>query len=178
MCNTCGNSTCYGNCYPSVPNQWNTCSSQPVQYCPPVPCPVPPPPFPFNGIYTQFARVLTSQLDFFGMPATKKILVAAPGAGKMIVPINIFNILKFGTTPYSDITPVTPTMLIELGAQGIISDASVLGAMADQTTFYSLGLSTYAGILDNQPLTLTTNVQSVVGNSNLYTYITYIVVSV
>jgi len=180
MCNTCGNSTCFGNCnsYPSVPNQWNTCSAPPVQYCPPAPCPVPPPPFPFDGIYTQFARVLTSQLDFFGMPLIKKTLIAAPGAGKMIVPIKIFNILDFGTTPYADITPATPNLLIELGTYGILSDSAILGAIVDQTSFYVIGAGTTTGTLDNQPLTLTTNVQSVVGNSNLYTYIIYNIVNI
>ena len=55
---------------------------------------------------------------------------------------------------------------------------AILGAILDQTSFYVIGASTTTGTLDNQPLTLTTNVQSVVGNSNLYTYIIYNIVNI
>ena len=178
MCNICGCSpTIQCGCYNSVAN---TC---PPTLCPTPACPpavAPPPPFPFDGIYVQYARVLTSQADFFNMPVTPKILLPTPGPGKMIVPIKIFNILEplAPAVPYQDILTNTPVMLINLGTFGLISDAAVLAALATQTTFYNPGIATVAGTLDNQPLTLTTNVQSVVGSSNLYSYITYITVNI
>jgi hypothetical protein len=113
------------------------------------------------------------------MPATPKTLVAAPGTGKMILPLNIFNILKVGTPviPYQDLGALTPQIFINLGSTGIASDSAILGAVADQTTFYSLYPLVAAGTLDNQPLTLTTITQPVVGSSILYSYISYTVVN-
>ena len=180
-CNSCNCNPC--NCYPSIPTQWKTCPPTYSQPCPPAACPpavTPAPPFPFDGIYTQFARVLTNQANFFGMPAVERTLVAAPGAGKMIIPIKIFNALVVDTiapVAYEDILTNTPNLAINQGTYGLITDASILSSLADQTTFYALGIGTIAGNLANQPITLTTNVQSVIGNSNLYTYIVYTTVT-
>jgi hypothetical protein len=173
MCNTCGNSTCFGNCYPSVPNQWNTCSAPPVP-CPTiVPCPCPAP----VGLNLMFARVATTNLEFFNMPMTPKTLIAAPGAGKLIVPLQVQNFLDFGTTPYQDSGVLTPNLIMSIGAQGIISDSAILGAIIDQTTQYQLPIYTTPGTLDNQPLTLSTISQPIVGDSVLYSYIIYTIVN-
>lgn len=173
-CNTCNCNPC--NCYPSIPSQWNTCPPTFTQSCPPIPCP---PVIPDPCACMQFIRVLTNQADFFAMPATVKTLIPAPGAGKMIVPINIFNILTVNNpvVPYKDILTVTPTLIISLGNYAMHSDSSILGAIASQTTFYIQSTATLAGIFDNQPLTLTTSTQSVVGDSNLYSYIFYSIVA-
>ena len=175
MCNTCGNSTCFGNCnsYPSVPNQWNTCSAPPVQYCPPAPCT----PCPTTGLNLLYARVSTINLEFFNMPVVPKILIPAPGAGKLIVPIQAWNFLKFGSTPYADGTPAIPQILMSIGSQGIITDAAILGSIVDRTTQYQLPIYTTPGTLENQPLTLTTISQPIVGDSVLYSYIIYTIVN-
>lgn len=173
MCNKCNNSSCCGNCYPAVTN---TC---PPSYCIStyVPCPTVPA-FPSNGIYTQLTQISTSNTEFYVMPGTPKTLIAAPGAGKMIVPLQVFNILRFGTTPYADLAPATPQLLMNLGTQNIITDNTILGAIADQTTMYTLPAFNYAGLLDNQALTLTTFSQPVVGDSVLYSYIIYTVITI
>jgi len=179
MCNFCQNSGC-NSCYPSVPNQWNI--GCPTMYTPiPVSsCQIPAPLFPFDGLYTQFARILTSQLDFLGMPITKKTLIPAPGVGKMIVPINIFNILSVNSpaAPYQDVGLFTPSLIISLGTHNIITDATILGGVTNQTSFYDIPSNVSLGTLDNQPLTLTTSSQPVVGNSSIYSYILYITVNI
>lgn len=177
-CNKCDCNSC--NCYSSVPNQL----CPPASCCPPVvcpsPCPVPPPvlPFPSDGVFTQFARVATTPLEFFAMPAVPKTLIAAPGVGKMIVPIQIWNILDFGTVAYQDITPATPVLNLNLGSFTVVSDATILGSLVDLTTFYASIAGSIGGNLANLPLTLTTLSQPVVGDSVLYSYIVYVTVTI
>jgi len=170
-CNTCNNNPC--NCYPSIPNQWQTCPPT-VNTCPPTACaPAACAPIGLNLLY---AGIATINLEFFNMPVVPKILIAAPGPGKLIVPISMWSFLAFGTTPYSDGVGI-PTIKMDIGSQGIITDSAILGALADQTTQYTLPIYTTPGNLANQPLTLSTISQPIVGDSVLYSYIIYTIVN-
>lgn len=172
-CNTCNCNPC--NCYPSIPSQWNTCSPT-VTTCTPVACtPVPCVP---TGLNLMYAPISTSNLELFKMPTTPKILIPAPGVGKLIVPLQIWNYLVFGTTPYADLAPAIPGLIMNLGTQNLVTDPGILGALANQTAQYQLPAYTFAGNLANQPLTLSTLTQPVVGDSVLYSYIIYTVVNI
>lgn len=171
-CNKCGQLTLC-NCYQSVPSypSFTPCPPQ-MNYCGPAPAPC-----PVTGLNLLYTGIATINLEFFNMPITPKILIPAPGVGKLIVPIQMWNYLKFGTTPYQDGALATPQILMSVGPQGIITDAAILGAPSDQTTHYQLGNYTVAGNLANQPLTLTTISQPIVGDSVLYSYIVYTIVN-
>lgn len=174
MCNNCGNISCGGcqQCFPSVPNQWPT--SCPPSPCAPIPCPCPP-----VGLNLMFARVATTNLEFFNMPTTPKILIAAPGPGKLIVPLNIWNAITVSNpaAPYADGIGV-PSLVMNLGTFGILLDSSILGAVADQTTYYAPFSGTVSNNLANQALTLSTISQPIVGDSVLYSYIIYTIVNI
>lgn len=186
MCNTCGNYSCGGcqQCYPSVPSTWPSCG--PSQ-CAPAPCCPQNPPFPFDGIYTQFTRIATTPIEFFNMPVTEKIMLPSPGSGRMIIPLHIMNILKFNTLAYTDSTPATPVLRFDLGGATIATDNQILGSTGDITHFYTLSQNVFAplvgvqcfqninGIADGGALTMNLNLPPIVGDSVLYTYITYII---
>lgn len=173
MCNKCGFTHC--NCYPSVPNynpMYQVSSCRPA-YFPSYSCSP-------SGLNLLYARVATINTEFFQMPATPKTLIGAPGAGKVIVPLQIWNIITVSNPaiPYQDALTLTPQLIMSLGTFGIVSDASILGSLADQTTYYPPFSGTVSGNLANQPLTLSTNSQPVVGDSVLYSYIVYTIVNI
>lgn len=111
------------------------------------------------------------------MPVTPKTLILAPGPGKLIVPLQMWNFLKFGTTPYTTITPTSVTLLMNLGTTNLVTDLSILGSLSDQTVYYTAFSGAVPNTLANQPLTLSTISQPVVGDSVLYSYIIYTIVS-
>lgn len=168
-CNKCNLSPC--NCYQSVP----TIPCGPQVPCTPCPSPVYSAP---SGLY--FARVATVNLEFFAMPMVPKVLIAAPGVNRVIVPLQIWNTIvpSVPPIPYQDVTPNTPQLVFSLGSFGIASDSSILGSLVDTTTYYAPFSGTLAGNLSNQPLTISTNTQSVVGDSVLYSYIVYTIVNI
>ena len=175
-CNICQKSPCCCNtCYRAVPS--SIC--QPVYNpCPPAPCPNPP--FPFNGIYTQFTRVVTTNLEFFNMPATPKTLIPAPGPGKLIVPLQIWNSITVSNPPipYATIIPSSVTLTMNLGGTNLVTDLSILGSLVDTTVYYTQFSGSVPSNLSNQPLTLSTISQPVVGDSVLYSYIIYTIISI
>lgn len=168
-CNKCNLSPC--NCYASVPTI--PCGPQIpcIQYIPQV-CPV--------SSNLLFAKVSTINLEFFAMPMVPKILVAAPGVNKQIVPLQIWNeiVPSNPAIPYQDAGTNTPTLVYSLGTFGIASDSSILGSVVDTTTHYAPFSGTLAGNLSNQPLTISTLTQPVVGDSILYSYIVYTIVNI
>jgi hypothetical protein len=111
------------------------------------------------------------------MPVVPKTLISAPGPGKLIVPIQMWNFLKFGTTPYATIIPTSVTIEMNLGTTNLVTDLSILGSIVDQTVYYPAFSGSVSGTLANQPLTLTTISQPVVGDSVLYSYIIYTIVN-
>lgn len=170
MCNKCGHLTC--NCYQSVPNYPTFTPCPPVMSCGQAP-----PPCPVTGLNLLYTGLATINLEFFNMPGVTKTLIPAPGPGKLIVPIQMWNFLKFGSTPYQDNALNIPTLLMNLGTQNIITDLTILGAGADQTSHYQLPGYTIPGSLINQPLTITTISQPIVGDSVIYSYIVYTIVN-
>jgi hypothetical protein len=137
----------------------------------------PAPPCGVKGLNMLYVGTATINLEFFNMPVVPKILIPAPGPGKVIVPLQMWNFLKFGSTPYADNAASIPNLLMSIGSTGIQTDSAILGAIADQTTYYQQPLLTVAGTLANQPLTLSTFSQPIVGDSVLYSYIIYTIVN-
>lgn len=170
-CNKCGQLSC--NCYLSVPTY------TPFTPCPPQTFCGPPPIIPCQviGLNMLYASISTTNLEFFNMPVTPKTLILAPGPGKLIVPLQMWNFLKFGTTPYTTITPTSVTLLMNLGTTNLVTDLSILGSLSDQTVYYTAFSGAVPNTLANQPLTLSTISQPVVGDSVLYSYIIYTIVS-
>lgn len=168
-CNKCNLSPC--NCYASVPNV--SCTAQ----LPCTPCVSPVYTTP-SGLY--FSRTSTVNLELFAMPIVPKILIAAPGPNRLIVPIQIWNTIipSNPAIPYQDAGANTPQLMFNLGSFAIASDSSILGALTEQTTYYTSLSGTLAGNLANQPLTISTLTQPVVGNSVLYSYIIFTIVNV
>ena len=114
------------------------------------------------------------------MPVTPKTLIGAPGPNRLIVPIQIWNTIVTSNPaiPYQDAGTNTPQLIYNLGSFGIASDSSILGSLAQTTSYYTPISGTLAGTLVNQPLTISTLTQPVVGDSVLYSYIIYTIVNV
>lgn len=168
-CNKCNHTPC--NCYASVPT---------IPCGPQIPCtPCQSPVFTLpSGLY--FSRTATINLEFFAMPVTPKILIGAPGPNRLIVPIQIWNTIipSNPPIPYTNITSASVTLVMDLGAANLVTDLSILGSPIDQTVYYPAFSGSILGTLANQPLTISTLTQSVVGDSVLYSYIIYTIVNV
>lgn len=167
-CNTCNCNPC--NCYPAVPNQWNT--NPPTVNAPCAPAACAPAACAPTGLNMLYVGIATINIEMFNFPAAPKTIIAAPGAGKLIVPISMWNCVKTNSIPISD-GAGTPTLIMNIGSQNIVTDPTILGALADETSQYVLPAYNVPGTLANQPLTLSTISQPIVGDSVLYSYIIY-----
>lgn len=169
-CNNCNCNPC--NCYASVPTI--PCGPQIpcIQYISPISCPI--------SSNLMFSRTATTNVEFFNMPATPKILISAPGSGKLIVPLQIWNSITVSTPPipYTTAVPTSVTLIMNLGATNLVTDLSILSSIIDQTVYYPAFSGSVANNLANQPLTLSTLSQPVVGSSIIYSYILYTIVNI
>jgi hypothetical protein len=100
--------------------------------------------------------------------------------GKLIVPIQIWNSIvpSNPAIPYTDVTPASVTLLMNLGSTNLVTDLGILGSLISQTAYYPAFSGNVTNTLANQPLTLTTLSQPIVGDSILYSYIIYTIVNI
>jgi hypothetical protein len=125
-----------------------------------------------------YARVATTNLEFFNMPVTPKTLIQAPGPGKAIVPLQIWTAVTVSNpaAPYSDGLG-TPSLRMDLGLLNLVTDISIMGSISNQTVYYTTFSGTVAPNSDNQALTLSTISQPILGDSVIYSYIIYTIVN-
>ena len=108
-----------------------------------------------------------SILTGFATPVT---LIAAPGAGQIIVPIQISIKYKFATAAYATNT----TIEFKLGSVSLGTVAAMISQAADRYTVFDPVLAVTAGPLENQALSF--NVQTgnpTAGGGNLQIMIVY-----
>ena len=118
------------------------------------------------GVQTAKVTLSSAQVLASG---TQIQLIAAPGSGKVLIPISITENLVYSGTAYATHT----TWLYKLGTTTVTSDASILSSTT--TGIYSLPASqNYNGSTSNQPLyVVASGGNPAAGNSQIVIYITY-----
>jgi hypothetical protein len=123
-------------------------------------------------------KVSVSSAEILALFTTPKTLVAAPGAGKMILPLRVLVYGHFGTVAY------TGNTTLQIGNSTLFSTnlTAALGFSADQLATYTLitnaGTSTPAASI-NTALQLTTlSGNPTAGDSTVDIHVTYIIVTI
>lgn len=117
-------------------------------------------------------KVSLTSAEILQLNSTPKILVAAPGAGKVIRPIGQVMKLNYNSSPYSG-----NAMTALLGGNIVFTQNSYLSS----SNAYDMRMQAQFGTavdLENLPLTVTvTSANPTGGNSSIDLYITYAVIS-
>jgi len=179
MCNNYG---CQ-QCYPSVPTAWRTtfiptcspCGSNP-SYCPPPSCPSPSYVVTPTGILL-IANFVLDMTKLYAAPLQTYTAIAAPPAGFMIQPLQIRTRMVATVNPIIPV-PYNVTLQLTQGLNTLVSDATVLNAVADETRFYDINSMTFTNPLDALSLEVGTNALPVAGNGTLYIQFLYTITNI
>jgi hypothetical protein len=124
------------------------------------------------GIFT--TKVTISSAQILALNTTPITLVAAGGAGTVIEPITKFLFLDYNSAAYATNT----NLRLIINGSVLDTAADVLTGAADTYRYLTAGLSSTTTNIVNQPLTIDVATGNpTAGNSPLYVYITYRIIT-
>ena len=125
-----------------------------------------------ENLQYHYTKVEVSSAEILTLFSAPVSLVAAPGAGYILIPINAIVEYHFGTVAY-DNTNDSPDIKNNGDAGYSMHFADILSGVADKIMFQPLGNSTTART-ENTALVLTEDVDPTLGDGTLTVYLWYI----
>ena len=130
-----------------------------------------------GGLPTKFAKVTITSAQLLQLNTTPITLVAAQGAGKVIIPFTVLLRYRFGTIEYAtnlNITLSPNSSLYQVNYNGAISGSQDKYSSRSITPTVSLGGS----IVDDLPLTIGAQIGNpTAGDGELDVYVSYYVLT-
>ena len=125
-----------------------------------------------ENLQYHYTKVEVSSAEILTLFSAPVSLVAAPGAGKILIPINAICSYNFVTTAYGNVND-DPIIKNQGDVGYSIVFSNILSEVADKIMFQPLGNSTTART-ENTALVLTEDADPTLGDGTLTIYLWYI----